>query len=104
MRYHKYRYSFDKWTKQKKKWDPFKSLTTGNRYYDILPSLYYENQTYGALNKSWLGFVIAKEKEEWDKLDMYARRIQKLERQLGRTTPLLEPLSVLLPPCSVWKK
>ena len=36
------------------------------------------------LNKCWLGFVIAKDKEEWDKLDMYARRIQKYERQLGR--------------------
>ena len=53
-------------------------------YYDMLPSLYYTNQAYGALNKCWLGFVIAKEKGEWDKLEMYARRIQKLERQLGR--------------------
>jgi phage head maturation protease len=49
-----------------------------------LPSLYYENQTYGALNKCWIGFVIAKEKGEWYKLEMYARRIQKLELQLGR--------------------
>lgn len=83
MRYHKYRYSFNKWIKQKK-WDPFKSYKKGYLYYNILPSLYYENQTYGALNKCWLGFVIAKEKGEWDKLDIYARRIQKLERQLGR--------------------
>jgi hypothetical protein len=83
MRYHKYRYSFNKWIKQKK-WDPFKSIRKGIRYYDELPSLYYENQTYGALNKCWLGFVIAKEKGEYDKLEMYARRIQKLERQLGR--------------------
>jgi hypothetical protein len=83
MRYHKYRYSIDKWMKQKR-WDPFKHIKKGYKYYDLLPSLYYSNQTYGALNKSWLGFVIAKEKGEWDKLDMYARRIQKLERQLGR--------------------
>ena len=83
MRYHKYKYSFDKWIKQKK-WDPYKSIRTGNRYYEILPSLYYTNQTYGALNKSWLGFVIAKEKGEVDKLEMYAKRIQNLERQLGR--------------------
>lgn len=83
MRYHKYRYSFDRWLKQKR-WDPLKSIRKGNRYYEILPSLYYENQAYGALNKCWLGFVIAKEKGEYDKLEMYAKRIQKLERQLGR--------------------
>ena len=83
MRYHKYRYSFNKWIKQKK-WDPFLSYKKGYLYYDLLPSLYYQNQTYGALNKCWLGFVIAKEKGEWDKLEMYAKRIQKLKRQLGR--------------------
>ena len=83
MRYHNYRYNFVKWSKQKK-WDPLKSLRKGNRYYDILLSLYYVSQTYGALNKCWLGFVIAKEKGEYDKLEMYARRIQKLEKQSGR--------------------
>ena len=46
----------------KKKWDPFKHKKKGGRkYYDLKPSLCYSNQTYGALNKSWLGFVIAKE-------------------------------------------
>jgi hypothetical protein len=85
MRFHKYRYSFDKWLRLKK-WDPLLSYRKGNRYYEILPSLYYSNQTYGALNKCWLGFVIAKERGEYDKLERYARRIQKLERQLGRET------------------
>ena len=60
------------------------NMEIGKKYYDLSSSDYYENQTWGALNKCWLGFVIAKEKEEWDKLDMYARRIQKFERQLGR--------------------
>ena len=69
---------------KQKKWDPFLSYKKGYLYYDMLSSLYYTNQAYGALNKCWLGFVIAKEKGEWDKLEMYARRIQKLERQLGR--------------------
>ena len=36
------------------------------------------------LNKCWLGFTIAKNKHEDDKLVIYARRIQKLEKQLGR--------------------
>ena len=56
----------------------------GQKYYDIFPSLYYTNQTYGALNKYWLGFPIVKAKNEDDKIKMYARRIQKLEKQLGR--------------------
>lgn len=82
MRYHKYKYNFNKWMKQKK-WDPLKHYKKGYRYYDILPSLYYPNQAYGALNKCWLGFVIAKEKGEVDKIEMYAKRIQTLEEQLG---------------------
>ena len=82
MRYHKYRYNYDKWVKQTG-WNPFKYEKKGKKYYDLLSSDYYENQTYGALNKCWLGFVIAKH-GEWDKLDMYARGIQKLEKQLGR--------------------
>ena len=50
----------------------------------MLKSGYYENQTYGALQKCWVGFVIAKEKGEYDKLEIYAKRIRKLERELGR--------------------
>ncbi|MCJ7637684.1 MAG: hypothetical protein MUO21_09375 [Nitrososphaeraceae archaeon] len=49
----------------------------------VLPSGYFEGQTWGALNKCWLGFVIAKEKLEWDKIEIYAKRIKKLERELG---------------------
>ena len=49
----------------------------------LLSSGFYERQTWGALHKCWLGFVIAKEKMEWDKIDLYARRIQNLEKELG---------------------
>ncbi len=57
-----------------------RALKYGDR---ILPSGFYESQTWGALHKCWIGFVIAKEKMEWDKIDLYARRIMKLERELG---------------------
>jgi hypothetical protein len=64
--------------------DPFRYYKKGFRYGDyMLPSGYYVSQTYGALHKCWLGFVIAKEKEEWDKIDLYAIRIQKLQKELG---------------------
>jgi len=49
----------------------------------MLPSGYYENQVWGALHKCWIGFVIAKEKNEWDKIEIYARRINKWQRELG---------------------
>lgn len=49
----------------------------------ILPSSFYESQTWGALHKCWVGFVIAKEKLEWNKVDLYAKRIQHLEKDLG---------------------
>jgi hypothetical protein len=64
--------------------DPYKYYKKGWKYGDrILPSGYFESQTWGALHKSWVGFVIAKEKMEWDKIDLYAKRIQNLERELG---------------------
>ncbi|MGI0051558.1 MAG: hypothetical protein ACRD8K_07455 [Nitrososphaeraceae archaeon] len=46
----------------------------------LLPFGFYESQTWGSLHKYWIGFVIAEKKMEWDKIDLYARRIQKLER------------------------
>ena len=64
--------------------DPYRYYMKGWKYGDyMLPSGYYVSQTYGALHKCWIGFVIAKEKEEWGKIDMYAIRIQKLEKELG---------------------
>jgi hypothetical protein len=49
----------------------------------ILPSGFFEGQMRGALDKCWLGFIIAKEKMEWDKIILYAKRIQNIEKDLG---------------------
>jgi hypothetical protein len=57
-------------------------ITRGLKYGDRkLPSGYFESQAWGALHKCWVGFVIAKEKIERDKIDLYAKRIQNLERE-----------------------
>jgi hypothetical protein len=48
-----------------------------------LDSLYYENQTWGALHKAWKGYVIAKNKDEFERLEYYAGVIQKLQKELG---------------------
>ena len=64
--------------------DPYKYIRKSRKYGDrLLPSGFYEGPTYGALHKAWLGFVIAIKKLEWDKIDLYAKRIQNLQRELG---------------------
>jgi hypothetical protein len=49
----------------------------------MLDSGFHENQTWGALHKAWKGYVIAKNKDEYDKLLHYANAIQELEYDLG---------------------
>jgi|SRR5215212_3352461 hypothetical protein len=49
----------------------------------ILESGSYENKVWGALHKSWKGYVIAKNKDEYDKLERYARIIQECQHDLG---------------------
>jgi hypothetical protein len=49
----------------------------------LLPSLYYENETWGALHKAWKGYLIGKDKDEYDKMEYYASVIQKLQDELG---------------------
>ncbi len=86
MKSQRYRMSNDKVWKQIRQriHDPFRYYKKGLKYGDyMLPSGYYVSQTYGALHKCWIGFVIAKEKLDWEKIDLYASRIQKLEKELG---------------------
>jgi hypothetical protein len=48
-----------------------------------LDSGFYENQVWGALHKAWKGYTIAKNKDEYDKMELYARRIQECQHDLG---------------------
>jgi hypothetical protein len=48
-----------------------------------LKSGYYDNQVWGALEQSWKGYKIAKNKGEDDKMEIYARRIQECQHDLG---------------------
>jgi hypothetical protein len=49
----------------------------------MLESGFFENQAWGALHKAWKGYVIAKNKAEDDKMEVYASRIQELQHDLG---------------------
>jgi hypothetical protein len=48
-----------------------------------LESFFLENQVWGALYKCWKGYTIAKNKDEHDKMELYARRIQECQHDLG---------------------
>jgi hypothetical protein len=49
----------------------------------MLDSGFYENEVWGALHKAWKGYTIAKNKAEDEKMELYARRIQELQHDLG---------------------
>ena len=49
----------------------------------MLDSGFFENQVWGALHKAWKGYVIAKNKDEYEKMEHYARIIQELQHDLG---------------------
>jgi hypothetical protein len=49
----------------------------------LLDSFFYDSQTWGALHKAWKGYVIAKNKHEYDRMEYYASVIQKLQNELG---------------------
>jgi hypothetical protein len=78
MKSQRYRTANNKFWKNYNKRMSFAYYKRGLKYGErILPSGYFESQIWGALNKCWIGFVIAKEKMEWDKIEIYARRINK---------------------------
>ena len=47
-----------------------------------LPSEYAEKRTYSSLKRAWIGFKIAKQEGNHDKMKYYAEGIQKFQRQL----------------------
>jgi hypothetical protein len=49
----------------------------------MLDSGFFENKVWGALIKAWKGYVIAKNKGEYDKMEHYARIIQECQHDLG---------------------
>ena len=49
----------------------------------MLESGFFENQVWGGLHKAWKGYVIAKNKDEYEKMEHYARIIQESQHDLG---------------------
>ena len=49
----------------------------------ILSCIFFENQAWGGLHKAWKGYVITKNKDEYDNMEHYARVIQENQHELG---------------------
>jgi hypothetical protein len=49
----------------------------------MLDSGFFENQVWSALHKAWKGYVIAKNKDEHDKMERYADIIRECQDELG---------------------
>jgi hypothetical protein len=65
-----------------KSWKKLGYLASRNKL-RLLDSFNFESQTWGALHKAWLGYIIGKNKFELDKMEYYASVIQKLQKELG---------------------
>lgn len=79
----KYRRNYNTFFNKKNRWDFGKYNREGSRYHEVLPSGFYSNQGWGALQKCWVGYCIAINKWEFEKQIMYAKRIRRLQRDLG---------------------
>jgi hypothetical protein len=84
MKSQRYRTTNNKFWKSYNKKMSWAYYKRGKKYQErMLSSGFFEGQTYGALHKCWIGFVIAKDKLEMDKSEIHAKRIQHLEKDLG---------------------
>jgi hypothetical protein len=86
MKYHRFNrlgrydmFAVHTYLKSRKKQDYM--VNTGRS--KMLDSGFFENQVWGALHKAWKGYVIAKNKDEYEKMQHYARIIQESQHDLG---------------------
>lgn len=82
-------------------WFGFAYLRRSRKYSRILDSGFTEAVTWGGLKKAWIGFNIAKHNDEFDKLEHYAKVIQKLQRELG--IKVTDFSNIGLPASGAWK-
>jgi hypothetical protein len=82
MKYYRFsrrRNDYFRYFRSKKKSDYI--IRTGRS--KVLDSGLFDNQVWGSLTKAWKGYVIAKNKDEYDKMVHYAHIIQESQYDLG---------------------
>jgi hypothetical protein len=85
MRAQKFRHNYHKDYLAMKRgtYDYSKIYRVFHKHGTILDSGWYDTQTWGSLHKAWIGYVIAKNKGEYDQQIQYASIIQKLQKELN---------------------
>jgi hypothetical protein len=96
MRAHKFRHNYHKDYLAMKKgtYDYSRIYRIFHKHGTLLDSGWYDTQTWGALHKAWLGYVIAKNKGEYDQQMHYASIIQKLQRELNLEVSIFPQLGL----------
>src|SRR5918912_1535552 len=86
MKYHRFnrwgRYDMSAVHTYYKSWKKQQYMVNTGRS-KMLNSGFFENQVWGALHKAWKGYTIAKNKDEYGKMEHYARIIQENQYELG---------------------
>lgn len=77
------------------KYFPFYNLDTTNNAYLVLPCGFNIGQSWRALKKCWKGYMLAKVQDNSDLMYEYARRIQKIEQEIGIPTASFPNLGLL---------
>jgi hypothetical protein len=97
MRSHKFRHNYHKDYLAMKKgtYDYSKIYRIFHKHGTLLDSGWYDTQTWGALHKAWLGYVIAKNKAEYDQQIHYASVIQKLQKELNLEVSIFPQLDMM---------
>jgi hypothetical protein len=97
MRAHKFRHNYHKDYLAMKKgtYDYSKIYRIFHKQGTLLDSGWYDTQTWGALHKAWLGYVIAKNKAAYDQQIHYASVIQKLQKELNLEVSIFSQLDMM---------
>jgi hypothetical protein len=97
MRAHKFRHNYHKDYLARKKgtYDYSKIYRIFHKHGTLLDSGWYDTQTWGALHKAWLGYVIAKNKAAYDQQIHYASVIQKLQKELNLEVSIFPQLDMM---------
>ena len=90
----KHNYHKDYLAMKRGTYDYSKIYRVFHKHGTLLDSGWYDTQTWGALHKAWLAYVIAKNKGEYDRQIHYASVIQKLQKELNLEVSIFPQLGL----------
>jgi hypothetical protein len=70
-------------------------LRSGRLNGKVLESGFTTDQTYGALCKAWVAYIISDKKDDLERKQYYAAVIQKLQHELGMTVRSFPELNLM---------